>query len=333
MGLFDFVGKQFVDVIDWVENEEGVLAYRYPMSGREIQNGAKLTVRETQAALFVNEGTVADLFGPGLHTLSTNTLPILTYLQNWDKAFQSPFKSDLYFFGTRQQLNQKWGTPSPITVRDKEFGIARIRAYGIYNYQLNDPKLFHTKVSGTREIYRTSDLEGQLLGNITANLASALGTQDVPFLDMAANQMKFSEALTNLLAPSFSEFGLKLNSLQVQSISLPEELQKKLDERASMGIVGDLGAYTRFQTAQSIPIAAANEGGLAGAGAGIGAGVAMGQAMSQALQGSFSNPGGGSALAEDPLKTIEKLRELVTKGILSKEEFEVKKAELLKKIS
>src|SRR5690349_2470463 len=161
MSLRSFISKQFIDVIDWVEPGDGILAYRYPMQDREIQNGGQLTVRDSQLALFVNEGQIADQFTPGLHTLNTQTLPILTYLRNWDKAFKSPFKSDVYFFSTRQQVNQKWGTATPITIRDREFGAVRMRAYGIYSYHIGDPKAFHQKVSGTREAYRVSDLQGQ----------------------------------------------------------------------------------------------------------------------------------------------------------------------------
>src|ERR1700739_4382895 len=153
MSLRDFLSKQFIDVIEWVEPEDGILAYRYPMQDMEIQNGGKLTVRESQAAAFVNEGRIADIFGPGLYTLNTQTLPLLTYLMNWDKAFQSPFKSDVYFFSTRLQMNQKWGTATPITVRDREFGAVRLRAYGIYSWCIADPKVFHEKVSGTRQLY------------------------------------------------------------------------------------------------------------------------------------------------------------------------------------
>ena len=145
MSLRDFLSKQFIDVIEWVEPEDGILAFQYPMQDREIQNGGKLTVRESQAAVFVNEGKVADAFMPGLYTLTTQTLPILTYLQNWDKAFKSPFKSDVYFFSTRLQTNQHWGTQNPITIRDKEFGAVRLRAFGIYSYHLMNPKEFYTQ--------------------------------------------------------------------------------------------------------------------------------------------------------------------------------------------
>lgn len=332
MGIMDFIGKQFIDVIEWNESGDGVLAYRFPMRDQEIQNGAQLTVRETQLALFVNEGRVADQFGSGLHTLNTRTLPILTNLQNWDKAFASPFKSDVYFFSTRQQIDQKWGTPTPVTIRDKEFGPIRVRAHGIYAYKIENPKVFFEKVSGTRDQYTATELSGQLLGTATMALASFLGGADVPFVDMAANQLKFSETLREALAPSFATFGLKLESFQVSSVSLPDELQKVFDERASMRIVGDMRSYTQFQTARSIPLAASNEGGVAGAGAGLGAGMAMGQAMAQAMATGAAQPGATGEAIESPLTAIEKLHELFKKGILTEAEFSAKKSELMKKV-
>jgi len=285
MSLRDFLSKQFIDVIDWVEPEDGILAYRYPMQDREIQNGGKLTVRDSQMAVFVNEGKVADAFSPGLYTLNTHTLPILTYLQNWDKAFQSPFKSDVYFFSTRIQTNQHWGTPNPITIRDKEFGAIRLRAFGIYTYHLSNPKVFYSKVSGTRDIYRVADLDGQLQNTIVGRITDTFASSNLPFLDMAANQVDLSGKIADQLKPAFAEFGLTLDSFVVENLSLPDELQKVLDQRISMNMVGDMGRYTQYQVAQAIPIAAANEGGgAAGIGAGLGAGVAMGQAMMDALK-------------------------------------------------
>jgi len=330
MSVFDFISKQFVDVIDWTESEDGVLAYRFPMRDNEIQTGARLTVRETQAALFVNEGKVADLFNPGLYTLTTQNLPVLTNLMNWDKAFASPFKSDVYFFSTREQLAQKWGTPTAITIRDKEFGPIRIQAYGVYSFKIGDPKTFYQKVSGSREIYRIGDIEGQLRSTVTTSLSSFLGSAQIPFIDMAANLVAFSSVLLNTLSAGFSDYGLSLQSFQVQSVSLPAELQKRLDERASMNIVGDLRNYTQYQAAQSIPIAAANEGGVAGAGASLGAGIGIGQVMSQALGGMLGTP--TSSGASDAAGVLEKLHELFKKGVLSQAEFDAKKTELLKKI-
>src|ERR1017187_3600844 len=183
-----FFSKQFIDVIHWTEPGEGILAFRFPMEDMEIQNGGQLTVRDSQMAVFVNEGQIADVFSPGLYTLSTRTLPILTYLMNWDKAFKSPFKSDVYFFSTRLQMNQKWGTATPITVRDREFGAVRLRAYGIYAWRIADPKVFHQKVSGTRQVYLVGDLEGQLRNTIIGAMTNAFAASSIPFLDLAANQ-------------------------------------------------------------------------------------------------------------------------------------------------
>ena len=285
MSLRDFISKQWIDVIEWVEPADGILAYRYPMQDREIQNGGKLTVRDSQMAVFVNEGKVADVFGPGLYTLNTQTLPILTYLRNWDKAFKSPFKSDVYFFSTRLQTNQHWGTPNPITIRDKEFGAVRMRGFGIYTYHISDPKVFYTKVSGTRDLYSVPDLEGQLRNTIIGRLTDTFANSQVPFLDMAANQVALADKISGQLKPGFAELGLALDNFVVENLSLPDELQKILDQRISMNMVGDMGRYTQFEVAQSIPTAAANEGGgAAGIGAGLGAGVAMGQAMMDAIK-------------------------------------------------
>jgi membrane protease subunit (stomatin/prohibitin family) len=300
MALRDFISKQFIDVIDWVEPEDGILAYRFPMQDREIQNGGKLTVRDSQMAVFVNEGKAADAFGPGLYTLNTNTLPILTYLRNWDKAFKSPFKSDVYFFSTRMQTNQHWGTQNPITIRDKEFGAVRLRAFGIYAYHIVDPKVFYTKISGTRDVYTVPDLEGQLRNTIVGRISDTFAGSQVPFLDMAANQMALSDKIAAQLKPGFSDLGLSLDSFVVENLSLPDELQKILDQRIGMNMVGDMGRYTQYEVAQSIPIAAANEGGgAAGIGAGLGAGVAMGQAMMDAMKktgSSGSEPGGSPSV-------------------------------------
>jgi membrane protease subunit (stomatin/prohibitin family) len=289
MSLRDFISKQFIDVIDWTEPEDGILAFRYPMQDREIQSGGKLTVRDSQLAVFVNEGKLADSFGPGLYTLTTQTLPILTYLKNWDKAFQSPFKSDVYFFSSRIQTDQHWGTQNPITIRDKEFGAIRLRGFGIYSYHVNDAKTFYNKISGTRDVYHVADLEGQLRNTIVAKMTDAFAASQVPFLDMAANQGALADKIKEQLNPAFTEYGITLDTFVVENLSLPDELQKVLDQRISMNMVGDMGRYTQYQVAQAIPIAAGNEGGGAvGVGAGLGAGVAMGQAMMDAMKSATS---------------------------------------------
>src|ERR1700685_8632 len=212
-----FLSKQFIDVIQWTEPEDGILAYRYPMEDMEIQNGGKPTARDSQLAIFVNEGRIADVFAPGLYTLNTNTLPILTYLMNWDKAFKSPFKSDVYYFSTRLQTNQRWGTATPITIRDKEFGAVRVRGYGIYAYKIADPKVFYQKVSGTRDIYGVPDLEGQLRNTIVARMTDSFAQSSVPFLDMAANQAALGQKIIETVKPSFAELGLSLASFVVEN--------------------------------------------------------------------------------------------------------------------
>jgi len=343
MSLFDFIKKQFIDVIHWTEEEEGVLAYRYPMEDFEIQYGAKLTVRASQMAVFVNEGQIADVFGPGLHTLSTQTLPLLTNLKNWDKLFQSPFKSDIYFFSTRLQLDRKWGTPNPITIRDKDFGMVRLRAFGIYSFQIKDPRLFHTQVSGTRDIYTVEDVDGQLRNTVIGSMTDLFGESGVPFMDMASNQDEFGARLKDKLIPVFERYGLALDSFVVQNLSLPEELQKMLDAKIGMNMIGDLNRYTQFQTATAIPLAAQNEGGMAGMGAGMGAGIGIGQAMAGSMAQAFQPaapaaaptqpaPTAAAPSTDDIVATLEKLHGLVTKGILSQAEFDTKKAELLSKL-
>ena len=347
MALMDFIKKQFIDIIEWVESGDGTLAWRFPMDDREIQNGGSLTVRESQMAVFINEGKVADVFGPGRYTLTTATLPVLTYLQNWDKLFKSPFKSDVYFFSTRQQVDQRWGTTQPVTIRDKDFGAVRLRAFGNYSYRIVDPKLFHTEISGTREMYSVTDLDGQLRGLMLQHISDAVASSGVAFLDLAANQVEFAKALMEATEPSFAKLGLKLEGVTMQNVSLPEELQKILDQKIGMGMVGDTAKFMQYQTAQAIPTLAAGAGSgggsVVGDAVGLGAGVALGQVManqlSQGLQNRPAAPAEGAAAAapvgvkpDDVMATLEKLADLKAKGIVTQEEFEAKKAELLKKL-
>ena len=354
MALMDFIKKQFIDVIEWNETTDGVLAWRFPFEDNEIQNGAQLVVRESQLALFVNEGKVADMFGPGTHTLNTQTLPLLTNLKNWDKLFASPFKSDVYFFSTRQQLDLRWGTSQPITLRDKDFGAVRLRAFGNYSVRLVDPRKFHTEVSGTRPSYATADLDGQLRGVLLQHVSDAVAGSGIPFLDLAASQGAFAKALAETTAPAFEALGLKLEGLTVQNVSLPEELQKVLDQKIGMGMVcQNMGQFVQYQAAQALPTLAAQGGGGGGGGvmgdaAGLGAGLAMGQLMAQTLQQGLqgasapaAGAGAGAGAATPPIAglqpaeimaTLEKLGDLKAKGILTDEEFSAKKAELLKKL-
>jgi membrane protease subunit (stomatin/prohibitin family) len=337
MALMDFIKKQFIDIITWTEDDGETMAWRFPMQDFEIQYGASLTVRESQMAVFINEGKLADVFAPGMYKLTTQTLPVITYLKNWDKLFESPFKSDVYFFSTRQRLDRKWGTPMPVTVRDKDFGMVRLRAFGIYAYHLVDPKLFHTTISGTLASFTTEQLEGQLRNTIVGGIADVFGESGVPFIDMAGNQDEFARALKARLDPLFAGYGLALDSLNVQNISLPDELQALLDKRIGVNMMGGMQAYTQFQTAEAIPLAAQNPGGLAGIGAGVGVGFGIGQqiagAMTQSLAQPEAAPAAAPVPADDVVATLEKLHGLVEKGILTKEEFDAKKAELLKKLA
>jgi membrane protease subunit (stomatin/prohibitin family) len=337
MGLGSFIKKQFIDVIQWNEDTEGVLSWRYPMQDFEIQNGAMLTVRESQMAMFVNEGQIADVFGPGLHKLTTQTLPVLTNLKNWDKLFASPFKSDVYFFSTRIQTGRKWGTPQPITIRDKDFDMIRIRAFGMYSYRVTDPRKFFTEIAGTRDTYTRDEVEEQLRGIMLASMASSLGASQLPFLDMAANQALMAQQVKGGLANDFGRYGIGLDEFNIASVSLPEDLQKALDERISAGMKGSMGAdkmagFTRFQVASSIPLAAQNEGGLAGLGAGLGAGVVFGQTMAQGMSEAMQ-PQQSAQPAEEPVEArLEKLKGLLDKGLISAADYDTAKAELLKKL-
>jgi membrane protease subunit (stomatin/prohibitin family) len=286
VALVDFLAKQFISVIQWNEPEDGILAYRYPMRDMEIQNGGQLTVSESQVAAFVNEGHIADIFGPGLHTLNTRNLPILTDLKNWAKDFESPFKSEVYFFSTRLQIDQKWGTATPVTIRDREFGAVRLRCFGIYSYRIIDPHVFFNQVSGTRDIYFAADLEGQLRDTVLANMVAILATSEVPFLDLAANQPALAAKIAEQLKPAFTQLGLELAQFNLENVSLPDELTKVLDQRIGMGMVGDVGRYTQYAAAESLDLAAANTGGGAGVGMGLGAGAAVAQVLATSLKAS-----------------------------------------------
>ena len=348
MSLGSFIKKQFIDVLQWNEETEGVLAWRFPMQDFEIQNGAILNVRESQVAVFVNEGTIADVFGPGTHKLTTQTLPVLTNLRNWDKLFDSPFKSDVYYFSTRVQTGRKWGTPQPITIRDKDFDMIRVRAFGMFSYRVADARKFFTEISGTREIYTRDDVEEQLRGLLMATMASSLGGANVAFLDMAANQALMAQQVKGDLATAFARYGIGLDEFNVASVSLPEELQAALDERISAGMKGGLsadkmGGFTKFQVASSIPLAAQNEGGLAGIGAGLGAGAMLGQAMAQGMNGAMAQPNAAPSAPSAPATPaapaevsiedrLTKLKGMLDKGLISAADYDSTKAELLKKL-
>lgn len=337
MSLASFIKKQFIDILQWNEDTEGVLAWRYPMQEFEIQYGASLTVRESQLAVFVNEGKIADVFGPGMHKLTTQTLPVLTYLKNWDKLFESPFKSDVYFFSTRLQLGRKWGTAQPITIRDKDFGMVRMRAFGLYSYRIADAGKFFKEVSGTREVYTRDEVEEQVRNLIVAAMTAVFAGSELPFLDMAANQGLLGEKMKQNMTPQFERYGLAIENFAVQNVSLPEELQKAIDTRISMGMMGDMGKFTQYQVATAIPLAAQNEGGVAGVGAGLAAGVAMGQTMMESMKGAMApgaaTPAAAAPAADDPVAKLEKLKAMLDKGLIAQADYDTAKAEVLRKMA
>jgi membrane protease subunit (stomatin/prohibitin family) len=343
MSLGSFIKKQFIDILQWNEDTEGVLAWRYPMQDFEIQYGGSLTVRESQIAVFVNEGKIADVFTPGMYKLTTQTLPVLTYLKNWDKLFESPFKSDVYFFSTRLQIGRKWGTPQAITLRDPDFGMVRLRAFGMYSYAISDARKFFTGISGTRALYTRDDLEEQLRGILVATMATSLGSSSKPFLDMAANQTLMAGEVRGALQGAFDKYGLALDVFNVTSINLPEDLQEALDKRIAIGMSGDLNKYTQYQVANAVPLAAQNEGGLAGVGAGLSAGVVLGQTMAQGLaaaqrtavnaaEGRDAQAPSGAPAALDAETRLGQLKSLLDKGLISAGDFDAAKAEVLKKL-
>lgn len=337
--LGDFVKKQFIDVIQWENPDPDVLMWRFPFQDQEIQNGAALIVRDSQSALFVDEGTIADLFQVGTHKLTTQNLPLLTNLKNWSKLFESPFKSDVYFFNLRQQLSKRWGTAQPVTIRDQDFGAVSVRSYGMYSFRITNPVTFFRQVTGVCEEYRSDRLEQQIRNLAVTNLATAFGSADISFLDMAANQVKLSEQMAILLQPAFTSLGLQLENFTVESITLPENLQKQMDEKIGMGIIGDLGRYTQYQTAQAIPLAAENEGGIAGIGASLAAGMGIATSMNLALnpaiaaQPQTNTQPRTNISAADHTSKLAQLKSLLEQNLISQHDYDAAKAEIIKKIT
>lgn len=281
MSLFGFLRKQLIDIVEWNQQDESdLLAWRFPREDNEIKNGAKLIVREGQHAVFVNMGKLADTFAPGMYTLETKNLPILSNLMGWKYGFESPFKADAYFLATRRFVDLKWGTASPITMRDKEFGMVRLRAYGSYAMQVTNPPVFLRELLATDPAFRTYEIAGQLRSTIVTRLSDALASSGIPVLDMASNLDELSQYAQEKLNADFAEMGLSLPIFLVENISLPENVEQALDKRTSMGIIGNLDSYMKFQTAEALQAAAQNPGGGgAGLGAGLGAGMAMAQQM------------------------------------------------------
>ncbi len=284
MGLRDWIGGQFIDIIEWTEPAQNeILAYRFTRHKNEIKNGAKLIVREGQAAGFVKEGQLADIKYPGMYTLDTNNFPILSTLLGWKYGFESPFKCEVYFISTRQWTDQKWGTSNPVMIRDPEFGPVRLRAFGTYAFKITDPATFLKELVATDPSFELYEISKQFRNVIVSRFVDVLGSARIPMLDLAGQYEKVSRLALERITPELAKMGVSLTQFFVENISLPPEVEAALDKRSKMALIGNLDQYAKYQTAEAIGEAARNPGGLAGVGAGLGAGVAVGQQMGQAL--------------------------------------------------
>lgn len=283
MGLFDILKGQLIDVIEWTDSTNDTMVYKYDMNGKEIMMGAQLTVRESQVAVFVNEGQLADIFQPGRYELSTSNMPVMTALKAWKFGFNSPFKSDVYFINTKQFLDRKWGTTNPVMMRDTEFGMIRLRAFGIYSFRVVNPEAFLKEVFGTSSLFTVEGVEGQIKRTLVSGLSDAIAESHIPALDLAANYDELANYAMQAINPKLTPLGLSLTSFVIENISLPEEVEKTMDKRTSMGVLGDLNKYTQYQAAEAMREAANNPGGMAGMGVGMSAGAAMGQMFAQSM--------------------------------------------------
>jgi len=284
MGILNMIKGQLIDVIEWTDNSGKTMVHKYDMNGKEIMMGAQLTVRESQVAIFVNEGEIADVFEPGRYELQTSNMPVLTALKSWKYGFNSPFKADVYFINTKQFLDMKWGTSNPVMMRDAEFGMIRLRAFGIYSFRVSDPVTFLKEVFGTAALFTVEGVEGQIKRTLVSGLSDAIAESKIPALDLAANYDELANYAMQSINPKLAALGLTLCSFIIENISLPEEVEKSMDKRTSMGVLGNLDQYAKYQAAEAIREAANNDGnGMAGMGVGMGAGAAMGQMFAQSL--------------------------------------------------
>lgn len=283
MGLLNFITSQLIDVIDWLDDSRDTLVWRFPDDDHAIKNGARLTVREGQAAVFLSEGQIADVFPPGLYALTTQNIPILTSLASWKYGFNSPFKAEVYFVTTRQFMDMEWGTATPILMRDPDFGAVRVGAYGSFAIQVTEPRVFMKEVVGTSGHYTIDEIKLVLRRFVVSSFTVALGKAKIPVLDLAGNLASAAATVEQAMQPEFEKLGLKLCKFLIVSASLPTAVEKAIDERGSIAMAGDMGKYTQYQTANAIRESAATPGGGGHAGIEIGAAIAMGQAFSRAM--------------------------------------------------
>jgi membrane protease subunit (stomatin/prohibitin family) len=309
MGLWDKLKAELIDIVQWLDDTNDTLVYRFERYGNEIKYGAKLVVREGQMAAFINEGQLADVFKPGTYTLETKNLPVLATLKGWKYGFESPFKAEVYFCSTRQFTNLKWGTPGPVTMRDPEFGAVRVTAYGIYSIKLKDPAVFIREIVGTDGNFTTESIEDNLRGKIGMRIKEVMPDAGIPIIDLESKVVQLGETMKIRIAPAIEALGLELTEVQVQDIGLPEEVERAIDKAGAMRAIGNMQMYTQYETANSINDAANNPGGLAAAGVGVGMGFGMGGQMAGAMGGMFAGqaqpqvqPGiGGTPVTPPPL--------------------------------
>ncbi|GLH73926.1 hypothetical protein GETHLI_24280 [Geothrix limicola] len=342
MGLMDWGKAQFLDILEWLDDSNDTLAWRFPMRGQEIQNGGQLVVRESQEAVFVNEGQMADVFKPGTHRLTTQNLPILATLKGWKYGFESPFKSDVYFISTKLYNDLKWGTSNPIMMRDADFGMLRIRAFGIYSIKVVDSATFLRQLVGTNGVYTVPDISEQLRKTIMSRFTDVLGEAKVPALDLASKYDELSDLVRQKLAEEFKTMGLELSKFFVENISLPEEVEAMMDKRTGVGMMAPvMGAYTQMQVADSIPLAAQNPGGVAGMGMGVGLGFGMGNMMGQQMAGSQQMmgqqgfPAGSAPAPAAPAKSLKEelteLKDLFDSQLINQAEYDTQRGAIMKK--
>lgn len=281
--IWDKLRNEFIDIIEWLDSSTDTMVYRFERYQNEIKNGAKLTVRPGQAAVFVNEGKIADVFREGMYTLHTENLPILATLKGWKYGFNSPFKAEVYFVKTTEFTNLGWGTQNPIIKRDPEFGMVRLRAFGTYQIKISDPGLFIEKIVGTDGNFTQDQITGQLRSIVLTRFSDAMGELQMPMLDLLSQYDEVSKACHDKLRPEFAEYGIDLTKFLLNNITPPKEVEEIMDKRTSMGIVGNMQQYTQFQAANAMEAAAKNPGGDAGAGIGMGMGFAMANQMAQSM--------------------------------------------------
>ncbi|MBK8012392.1 MAG: SPFH domain-containing protein [Deltaproteobacteria bacterium] len=345
--IWDRITSQFIEIVEWLDDDHETLVWRFPVRAQEIKNGAKLIVREGQQAVFVNEGKMADVFSPGTYTLSTQNLPILATLKGWKHGFNSPFKAEVYFVSSTQLTDLKWGTQNPIMLRDPEFGPLRLRAFGSFAIRVGDPAVFLRELTGTDSRFEVDEVLGQLRRILVSRFTSALGAAKIPALDLAGNYEEITQRVMPIIRDDFKAMGLDVTKFLIENISLPPEVEKMLDRRSEMAVLGNMQQYAAYQMANAIPDAAKAPQSMAGAGMGLVAGMQFGHQMAGMLANTAvptpaaSVPPPAAAPSPAPVAAggeadlvarIRKLDALMAAGVLSQEEYAAKKAEIIASI-